>query len=131
MPKRLPAVIALGLTCLSMTACANEADGKAAAAALAFFKATEAQCNDYAKAIGQPELDPSLFAAAKTEDVLSEFGKQFVQVVDGAGNLLYVNLDDERVQGGVRPDEIIPEPYLRSCPAGLYLGISYELEKQG
>lgn len=129
MPKRLLAAVT-ALAVLALSACSNEADAKTAAEGLAFFKSTEARCNDWAALMGQEKLKPGLFSGARTEDVFSENGLQFVQVVDGEDNLLYINLTQKRVQAGVRPDEVMPEPYLRSCPVDLYFGVSYELEKQ-
>lgn len=131
MPRRLIALALATLTAVSLSACSSEADAKLAAEGLAFFKSTEALCNDYSVSIGRDKLNPKLFANPRTEDVFTENDQQFVQVVDGAGNLLFVNLTAQTVQAGVRPDEVMPKPYLRGCPVDLYMGVAYELEKQG
>lgn len=131
MLRRLSAIALATVSTLSLTACSNAADAKLAEDALTFYKSTEATCNEYSAALGGDKLPSSLFATASTEDVFSENGEKFVQVVDGDGNLLLVNLTAKRIQAGVRPDEVMPKVYLSSCPAALYLGIAYELEKQG
>lgn len=123
--------IALLVAALLLSGCANEADAKDAAAALKFFRSAKEYCDYYALTIGSPGPAQSLFDKAEAGDVFDENGMHLVEIIDGKGQHLYVNLKQEQIYGGTRPDAVMPKPYVNVCPADMFLGVLYETEYQG
>jgi hypothetical protein len=96
----------------------TEADGETA---VAFFQSTEEQCAAHAEETGNPTVDPSWFADATFDLPMSQELGALV-VIDGGGNQLIVNLDDEVVTGTDGRAGPLPQSYSFGCPEDLYLG---------
>lgn len=90
-------------------------------AALAFFQSTEERCAAHAEETGNSAVDPSYFAEASYDQPMSEELGAIV-IIDGAGNQLIVNVDDEQISGTDGAAGPLPQEYTFGCPEDLYVG---------
>jgi hypothetical protein len=91
---------------------------------LAFFRAQEAPCQQFAQQIGNPVVEPDRFSGAK---VVRDLGKGATQIVDGRGTRLVVVPKRGIVlpESG-RTDDAMPLPYEFGCSEKIFVGAAHD-----
>ena len=91
---------------------------------LAFFRAQEAPCAQYAQQVGNPVVEPDRFSGAK---VVRDLGRGATQIVDGRGTRLVVVPQRGIVlpESG-RTDAVMPQPYEFGCSEKVFVGAAHD-----
>jgi hypothetical protein len=91
---------------------------------LAFFRAQETPCRQFAQQIGNPVVEPDRFSGAK---VVRDLGNGATQIVDGRGTRLVVVPKRGIVlpESG-RTDSVMPPPYEFGCSEKIFVGAAHD-----
>ncbi len=91
---------------------------------LAFFRAQEAPCAQFAQQVGNPVVEPERFSGAT---VVRDLGRGATQIVDGRGTRLVVVPQRGIVlpESG-RTDAVMPPPYEFGCSEKVFVGAAHD-----
>ena len=91
---------------------------------LAFFRAQEAPCRQFAQQVGNPVVEPDRFSGAK---VVRDLGNGATQIVDGRGTrLVLVPKRGIVLPASGRTDDAMPLPYEFGCSEKVFVGAAHD-----
>ena len=92
--------------------------------ALAFFRAQEGPCKEYAQQVGNPVAEPDRFSGAT---VVRELGDGATLIEDGRGTqLVVVPRRGIVLPPSGRESDVMPLPYEFSCSTTVFVGASHD-----
>lgn len=95
-----------------------------AADPLAFFRAQQNACGQYAQEVGNTAVEPDRFSGAK---VARDLGNGATQIEDGRGTRLVVVLGKGIVlPASGNPSDAMPPPYEFSCSEKVFVGAAHD-----
>lgn len=92
--------------------------------ALAFFRAQEGPCREFARRVGNTAVEPDRFEGAT---VLRELANGATQIRDGRGTrLVVVPRRGIVLPASGRTDDVMPLPYEFGCSEKIFVGASHD-----